>query len=72
MGYVTCENGRTARRDVASKEECQAFMTSLMEGDAEAEARAERAAECLLAELSLDSSADSARKGKKGMKKEEN
>ena len=50
--YISYENGRTTRRDFASKEECQAFVASL--SGAAAEARAEEAAEALLAELSID------------------
>ena len=49
--YITHKNGRTARHDFVSKEECQAFVASLNEGEksghadaAEAEARAEEAA----------------------------
>ena len=75
--YITFENGRTTRRDFASKEECQAFVASLTKGDksgdvdAEAEARAEQAAASLLAELSIDSfeCAKSKKKGKKKGKK---
>ena len=60
--YITFKNGRFSRHDFASKEECQAFVASLTDeeksgdGDAAGEARAEQAAEALLAELTLDSS----------------
>ena len=81
--YISYANGKTTRHDFASKEEFQAFVTSLTdEGkklgdvDAEAEARAEEAATSLLAELDLDSSAasdvgskKSKQKGKKKGKK---
>ena len=71
--FINYKNGRTARHDFESKEECQAFVASLTEenksgdGDdgAEAEARAEEAAESLLAELEIDSSMDSDRMSKK-------
>ena len=74
--YISYKNGKTTRHDFASKEECQAFVASLTEGekleggDAEAEARAEEAAASLLAELDLDSSADSDRRTKKGGRRE--
>jgi hypothetical protein len=74
--YITYKNGRTARHDFDSKEECQAFVGSLSkmedklgdeDNDAEAEARAEQAAASLLAELDIiDSSTDSDRRSKKG------
>ena len=75
--YISYKNGRTTRHEFASKEEGQAFVASLTEGDksgdvdAEAEARAERAAASLLAELSIDSSecVKSKKKGKKKGKK---
>ena len=78
--YITYKNGWTTRHDFASKEECQAFVASLTEGnksgdadDAVAEARAEQAAQSLLAELDIDSSAKAKskkkRKKKKGKKK---
>ena len=60
--YISYENGRTARHDFDSKEECQAFVESLTDeeksgdGDAVGEARAEQAAEAFLAELTIDSS----------------
>ena len=70
------KNGRTTRHDFPSKEECQAFVSSLTEGDKmegggdiEAEARAEQAAASLLADLEIDSSADSDRSSKKGKTK---
>ena len=72
--YISYENGRSARHDFASKEECQAFQASLAEEDAAAEARAEEAAASLLAELNIESSGGgrSKHKGKrkgKGKKK---
>ena len=77
--YISFKNGRTTRHEFASKEECQAFVASLTGGDKPgdgvdpvAEARAEEAAASLLAELDIDSSADTCRsKGykKKGKKK---
>ena len=74
--YVTYKNGRSTRHEFSSKEECQAFVASLTEGeksegcDAEAEARAEEAAASLLAELDLDLSVDSENKrSKKGKEK---
>ena len=80
--YISYKNGRTARRDFDSKEECKAFIASLTEedksgdggDDAEAEARTEQAAEALFAELDLDSSAASdmgskRRREQKGKKK---
>ena len=68
--YIIYENGRTTRRDFASTEECQAFVASLTEGgniksgdeNAEAVARAEEAADSLLAQLKIDSSSESADK----------
>ena len=74
--YITYENGRSSRHDFALREECQAFVASLTQGDksgdgdgdAEAVARADEAAESLLAELSIESSAVD-RKSKKGKKK---
>ena len=66
--YISYENGRTTRRDFASKEECQAFQASLAEEDSKAEARAEQAAASLLAELSIESSTD-VRNKKKGKQK---
>jgi hypothetical protein len=60
--YITYKNGSTARHDFASTEECQAFVASLTDeeksgdGYAVGEARAEQAAEALLAELTMDSS----------------
>jgi hypothetical protein len=52
----------TIRYEFASKEECEAFVSSLTnddksgDGDVHAEAQAEQAAASLLAELSIDSS----------------
>ena len=72
--YITFKNGRFDRRDFASKE-CQAFVASLNEGgksravDAGAEARAEKAAASLLAELDIGAPADSERESKKRGKK---
>jgi hypothetical protein len=69
--YITFKNGRFTRHDFASKEECQAFVSSLTEGEtsgntnAESDARAERAASSLLAELETDSSTDSDKRSKK-------
>lgn len=76
--YLIYKNGRTTRHEFASKEECQAFIASLLkeekmsgDEDAEAEAQADQAAESLLAELSIDSSecVKSKKKGKKKGKK---
>ncbi|EJK54979.1 hypothetical protein THAOC_25346 [Thalassiosira oceanica] len=62
--YVEYKNGRTIRHDFDSSEECQAFVMAT-NGDEtepavtkEAEARAERAAADLLAELGLNDSPD--------------
>ncbi|EJK55204.1 hypothetical protein THAOC_25083, partial [Thalassiosira oceanica] len=60
--YLEFKNGRAVRHDFDSSEECKAFVTALNGGGArpavteEAEARAERAAAELLAELGLDDS----------------
>ena len=74
--YISYKNGTTTRHEFTSKEECQAFISSLTEGnhsgdgDGDAEARAEKAAASLLAELNFESSADSDnRKSKRGKKK---
>jgi len=79
--YVTYRNGKTVRHKFGSREECQYFIKSLAEvkGDDEpsaevaaaAEARAEQAAEALLAELSVEGTGvdDSSKKGKKKKKK---
>ncbi|EJK49545.1 hypothetical protein THAOC_31567 [Thalassiosira oceanica] len=62
--YIEFKNGRTIRHDFDSSEECQAFVTALNDGKTEpvvtkeAEARAERAAADLLAELGLNDSPD--------------
>ncbi|EJK53018.1 hypothetical protein THAOC_27616, partial [Thalassiosira oceanica] len=56
------KNGRAVRHDFDSSEDCKAFVAALNGGEArpvvteEAEARAERAAAELLAELGLDDS----------------
>ena len=68
--YISYENGRTARHEFATKEECQAFLSSLDEGEKSgdgdhAAVDAEEAAESLLAELEIDSSTDSDRRNKK-------
>jgi len=59
--FVECKNNRLIRRDFKSNEECRAFIAGLgedevgsAEADPDAEARAERAAADLLAELGLD------------------
>ena len=59
--FVECKNDKLIRRDFESNQECQAFIASLgadgggsAEADPDAEARAERAAADLLAELGLD------------------
>ena len=59
--FVECKNNRLIRRDFESNEECRAFIASLSadgggstEADPDAEARAQRAAADLLAELGLD------------------
>ena len=65
--YITYKNGKTNHHELASREECQAFVSSLT--GAAAEARAEQAATSLLAELDIDASADSERKSKRGKKK---
>jgi len=65
--YITYKNGRATRREFASKEECQAFVASLTEGDksgdgdnnAEALARAEEAAASLLAAVGDEKEATS-------------
>ncbi|EJK45052.1 hypothetical protein THAOC_36358 [Thalassiosira oceanica] len=64
--YLEFKNGRAVRHDFDSSEECKAFVAALNGGGArpvvteEAEARAERAAAELLAELGLDNSPNSA------------
>ena len=68
--YISYKNGSTARHEFASKEECQAFLSSLDEGEKsgdgdDAAVDAEEAAASLLAELSIESSADSNMKSKK-------
>ena len=55
--YIIFKNGRTTRHEFTSKEECQAFVSSLT--NVAADARAEQAAASLLAELNLDASAAS-------------
>ena len=80
--YIAHENGRSTLHSFDSVEERQAFVASLAEedetGDADAEARAEHAAAearaeeaaaSLLADLDINTSADSDRKRKKGKKK---
>ena len=71
--YITYKNGTYRRHEFASRKECQAFIASWTEEynsrDAEAEARAEQAAQSLLAELEIDSSGDSKKKSKKGKQK---
>ena len=76
--YITYKNGRYNRHEFASKEECQAFISSSLtegdqsgdeDGDVDAEARAEQAAASLLAELSIDSSGDARSKKKCKQKK---
>ena len=59
--YVECKNNRLIRRDFESNEECQAFIANLSadedelsEVDPDKEAKAERAAADLLAELGLE------------------
>ncbi|EJK53042.1 hypothetical protein THAOC_27588, partial [Thalassiosira oceanica] len=60
--YLEFKNGRAVRHDFDSSEDCKAFVAALNGGEArpvvteEAEARAERAAAELLAELGLDDS----------------
>ncbi|EJK50530.1 hypothetical protein THAOC_30467 [Thalassiosira oceanica] len=60
--YLEFKNGRSVRHDFDSSEDCKAFVAALNGGEArpvvteEAEARAERAAAELLAELGLDDS----------------
>jgi len=60
--YIEFKNGRAVRHDFDSSEDCRAFVAALNGGEArpavmeEAEARAERAAAELLAELGLDDS----------------
>ena len=72
--YITYKNGSFTRHEFGSKEECQAFVASLDEGgntsgDGDAEARAEQAAQALLAELDIDSSAASDKRSSKNGKK---
>ncbi|EJK51567.1 hypothetical protein THAOC_29250, partial [Thalassiosira oceanica] len=80
--YIEFKNGRTIRHDFDSSEECQAFVAATNRDESqpavteEAEARAERAAAELLAELGLDDSPheaptgeDQAKKSKKKKKK---
>ncbi|EJK54616.1 hypothetical protein THAOC_25738 [Thalassiosira oceanica] len=80
--YIEFKNGRTIRHDFDSSEECQAFVAAMNRDESqpavteEAEARAERAAAELLAELGLDDSPheaptgeDQAKKSKKKKKK---
>merc|ERR1719491_263620 len=70
--FVEFKNGRTVRHDFASKDDCQAFLTSF-DGensmpavvDAEAEARANQAAADLLAELGFAEEDDVTVKGNK-------
>ncbi|EJK67216.1 hypothetical protein THAOC_11783 [Thalassiosira oceanica] len=77
--YIEFKNGRTIRHDFDSSEDCRAFVTALNDGKTEpavakeAEARAERAAADLLAELGLNDSpdepgGDQAKKSKKKTK----
>ncbi|EJK58899.1 hypothetical protein THAOC_20942 [Thalassiosira oceanica] len=73
--YIEFRNGRTIRHDFDSSEECQAFVATLNRDEAqpavteEAEARAERAAAELLAELGLDDSPNNAAAGECQVKK---
>lgn len=83
--FIEFKGGRTIRHEFDSKEECQAFIASLRNGEdestvtAEDEARAEKAATDLLAELGLDDvcveqpsgqrASKTKKKGKRGKKK---
>ena len=76
--YVECNNNRLIRRDFKSNEECQTFVANLSAdedelavADPDAEAKAERAAAELLAELGLgdldDPSSNATKKEKKAV-----
>jgi len=83
--YIEFKDGRTIRHDFDSKEECQVFIARLRNGGnestvtAEDEARAEKAAADLLAELGLDDggveqppgqkTSKTKKKGRRGKKK---
>ncbi|EJK68479.1 hypothetical protein THAOC_10334, partial [Thalassiosira oceanica] len=75
LPYIEFKNGRTIRHDFGSSKECQAFVAAMNRDETqpsateEAEARAERVAAELLAELGLDDSPHEAPTGEDQAKK---